>query len=226
MKLPRLFMLSTGGILLIAALIRFLIADGKAQVLSLPEPLLGIPLRNALLIIGGFELAVAIICLFGTQVKLQAACLVWLTTNFTVYWICLFWMHFHQQATCIGSITDPLHLSRGTSGIITRCTPVYLLAGSYVVMVWLWLGEQRAKTATFLRMSCPACGIHLRFDEQNLGQKIPCPHCQKAVTLRTLANLKMACFFCKEHIEFPAHATGEKMPCPHCKMDITLKESE
>ena len=73
-------------------------------------------------------------------------------------------------------------------------------------------------------MSCPVCGVHIRFDERNLGQKIPCPHCQKAITLRKLDLLKMACFFCQEHIEFPPHAIGEKMPCPHCHMDITLKE--
>jgi hypothetical protein len=92
--------------------------------------MLGIPLRDALLIIGGFELAVAIICLFGTQVKLQTGCLVWLMTNFAVYWAGLVLMHGHFQTTCIGSLTDPLHLSRGMPGIITGCTPFYLLLGT------------------------------------------------------------------------------------------------
>ena len=225
MKLIQLFILSAGGILLVAALIRLLIATGNAQVLSLSEPTLGIPLRDALLIIGGFELAVATICLFSTQVKLQTTCLVCLMTDFAVYWVGLFLTNGHSQAASIGSLTDPLQLSRGMPGIITGCIPIYLLLGSYTAMIWLWLEERRAQTAKFLRMSCPACGIHLRFDERNLGQRIPCPHCQKTITLRKLTNLKMACFFCQEHIEFPAHAIGEKMPCPHCKMDITLKES-
>jgi len=224
MKLIQLFSLSAGGILLAAALMRFLIATGNTQALSLPEPVLGIPLRDALLIIGGLELAVAIICLFGTQVKLQATCLVWLMTNCAVYWVCLVWMHLHPQNSCIGSLTDPLHLLHGMPGIITRCTPVYLLLDSYLAMIGLWLEERRAQTARFLRMSCPACGIHLRFDSRNLGQRIPCPHCQKIITLRKSDLLKMSCFFCQEHIEFPPHAIGEKIPCPHCKMNITLKE--
>jgi predicted RNA-binding Zn-ribbon protein involved in translation (DUF1610 family) len=83
---------------------------------------------------------------------------------------------------------------------------------------------RKAKSAKFLKMSCPACGIHIRFDGRNLGQTIPCPYCQIAITLRKPGLLKMTCFFCKEHIEFPAYAIGEKIPCPHCKMDITLKE--
>jgi DNA-directed RNA polymerase subunit RPC12/RpoP len=66
--------------------------------------------------------------------------------------------------------------------------------------------------------------VHIRFDERNLSQKIPCPHCQTAITLRKPDLLKMACFFCEENVEFPAQAIGEKMPCPHCNMDITLKE--
>ena len=132
-------------------------------------------------------------------------------------------MGIHQQGTCIGSLTDPLHLSGGTAGVIISFLPVYLLLGSYMALLWLWLESRKAKAAKFLKMSCPACGVHIRFDERNLGRKIACPHCQAAIALHRPGNLKMACYFCKEHIEFPSHAIGEKMPCPHCNMDITLK---
>ena len=224
MKWIRYFILSSGAILLAAALTRFLIAAGSAQVMSLPEPVLGIPLRYAVLLVGAFELAMAMICLFGRQTGLQLGWLAWLVTNYAVYRIGLVTMGIHQQATCIGSLTDPLHLTRGVMGFIVGLLPLYLLLGSYAAVIWLWLEGRRAKAAKFLKMSCPACGVHLRFDDRNLGRKIPCPHCQKAITLRKPDLLKMACFFCQEHIEFPPHAIGEKMPCPHCKMDITLKE--
>ena len=81
------------------------------------------------------------------------------------------------------------------------------------------------KSVESLKMSCPACGVHIRFDERNIGQKkTRCPQCQTGITLRKPDLLKMACYFCKGHIEFPPHAIGEEMPCPHCQMDITLKE--
>ena len=224
MKGIKLFIYSAGAILLAAALERFLVAAGQGPLMSLPEPIMGISLRYAVLLVGGFELMVALICLFGRQTGLQLGWLAWVATNYTVYRIGLLTMGIHHQGTCIGSLTDPLHLASGTIGMMVGFVPLYLLLGSYAAVIWLWLEGRRAKAAKFLKMSCPACGVHLRFDERNLGQKIPCPHCQKTITLRKPDLLKMACFFCKEHIEFPSHAIGEKMPCPHCKMDITLKE--
>lgn len=221
----QLFIRSAGVILLAAALDRFLVAAGGASILSLPEGVLGIPLRYATIMAGCFELVVALICLFGRRSGLQLGWLAWAVTNYWIYRIGLLTMQCHQQGTCIGGLTDPLHLNCGAAGFIIGFLPFYLLLGSYAGVIWLWLQESRmGKFVETLKMSCPACGVHLRFDERNLGQKIPCPHCQKAITLRKPDLLKMACYFCKEHLEFPPHAIGEKMPCPHCKMDITLKE--
>ena len=224
MKPIKFFIYSSGGILLAAALERVIVATGSAQALDLPAPVLGIPLRYAVLLTGGFELVVALICLFGRQTSLQLGWLAWAATNYLGFWTGLLWMRVHPQTACIGSLTDPLQLSRGSIGVVVNCLPFFLSLGSFVAMFWLWLAGKEAKAAKFLKMSCPACGIHIRFDNRNFGRKIPCPHCLKAVTLRKPENLKMACFFCHEHIEFPSHAIGEKMPCPHCKMDIALKE--
>ena len=125
MKWIRYFILSAGAILLAAALSRFLIAVGNAQVLALPEPMLGIPLRYAVLLVGGFELVVALICLFGRKTGLQLGWLAWLATNYAVYRIGLLTMDIHQQGTCIGSLTDPLNLARGTVGMIIGLLPLY-----------------------------------------------------------------------------------------------------
>jgi predicted RNA-binding Zn-ribbon protein involved in translation (DUF1610 family) len=224
MKLIKLFIYSSGGILLAAALIRFLIAAGSAPVLSMPEPLLGLSIRYAVLLVGGFELTIALICLFARQSGLQLGCLAWAAINYLVYWIWIFMMHRHPQTTCIGSLTDPLQLSRGNMGLVLRSIPLYLLFGSCAAMFWIWRAARQAKAAKFHKMSCPACGVHIRFDDRNLGQKISCPQCRAAITLRKPDLLKMVCFFCQGHIKYPSHAIGEKMACPHCKMDITLKE--
>ena len=73
------FVYSAGVILVAAALIRFVIAAGDAPVLALPEPALGIPVRYAVLLVGGIEAGVALYCLFGRQVALQVSWLVWLS---------------------------------------------------------------------------------------------------------------------------------------------------
>ena len=233
MKWTRFFIYSAGGILLASALIRFTIAVGTGQVLALPDPLLGIPLRFAVLLVGLIELTVAWICLFRRQIQLQIAWLGWLATNYVVFWIGLLMTHCQSQGTCLGSLTNPLVLSRGVAGYITEFAPFYLVLGSYIACLWLWLSKearqervgQRDAMAGLLKMFCPACGGRIKFSVENLGQKIDCPCCKASVTLRKPdETLKMSCFFCKEHIEFPAHALGRKIKCPHCKMEIGLRE--
>jgi predicted RNA-binding Zn-ribbon protein involved in translation (DUF1610 family) len=229
MKPIKFFIQSAGTILLMAALIRFVIAAGSHSALAMPEPMLGLPIRYAVLLVGGFELTVALICLLGQRPGLQLSWLAWASTNYLVYWIGLYIMHCHPQTAGIGSLTDPLRLAHGIIGMIARFLPAYIALGSYAALLWLciiepMLGRRRQSLSESLKMSCPSCGIHIRFKVKNLGQKIPCPQCQTNIALRRPDLLKMACFFCKEHIKFPPHAIGEKIACPHCNMDITLKE--
>jgi predicted RNA-binding Zn-ribbon protein involved in translation (DUF1610 family) len=227
MKWIRSFILSAGAILLVAALTRFFIAFSNAQVLSLPEPMIGIPLRDAVLLVGLMELAVALLCLFGKRIGLQVGCVAWLAVTYAVYRIGAIAMGGHHQATAIGSLTNPLQLSRGFAGMMVGLAPVCLLMGGSASTVWLLLRgrstSRRKEQEKFIKMSCPACGVHIRFERERLGQQLDCPQCRKSITLHVPKNLKMSCFFCHEHIEFPAHAIGEKMPCPHCKKDITLQ---
>jgi predicted RNA-binding Zn-ribbon protein involved in translation (DUF1610 family) len=228
MNRVKFFIYSSAAIMLAAALERFIVAAGNAEILSAPELVLGIPIRSVTLAVGAAEMLVALICFFGKNTHLQTSWLAWMCFNYWVYRIGLFVMHRHPQTTGIGRLTDPLHLANGGPGILTMVAPVYLLLGSLIAWLWLWSNQRRYRremTATeSVKMACPACGVHIRFDVRNLGQKIPCPQCQKTITLRKPDLLKMSCFFCKEHIEYPPHAIGEKMSCPHCQMNITLKE--
>ncbi|HUZ07019.1 MAG TPA: hypothetical protein VMV89_05970 [Candidatus Paceibacterota bacterium] len=222
MKWIQYFIFSAGAVLLAAALSRFLIAAGHAQVLALPDPMLGVPLRDAVIAVGAFELVVALICLFGKRVGLQIGWLAWLGTNYIVFWVGLLAMHCHPQGTCIGGLTDMLGLSRGASGLILSTLPVYLVLGSYTALIWIWT---HSRTIEAVKMSCPACGIHIEFAGQHVGQRIHCPQCQESITLRRPANLKMTCALCGGHIEFPSHAIGQNIACPHCAKTITLLKS-
>jgi predicted RNA-binding Zn-ribbon protein involved in translation (DUF1610 family) len=228
MKPIRYFILIAGAILLAAALGRFLIGFGNAHGLSLPEPVLGIPLRYAALLVGLVELAAAWFCLFGKRVTLQVGCIAWLGLNYVVYRLAAQSMDAHYQTTALGGLTDPLHLIRGYAGMATAFAPICLLIGGGASTAWLWQGnrssKRRKEDEKSIKMSCPECGTHIRFERERLGQQIDCPQCEKFITLRREQNLKMACYFCNGHIEFPTHAINEKISCPHCKMDITLKK--
>jgi predicted RNA-binding Zn-ribbon protein involved in translation (DUF1610 family) len=241
----RIFTVSAGALLLGAALVRFLILIGNVPQLHRAEPLLGLPLPLGILLVGCFELVVALVCLFGSRPGLQAGLLAWASLNYLVFRIGLVWMGIHPEWTCLGSLTDPLHLARGTTGFaLGYIIPGALLVGSLAALLWQWRhpsDHHQPSTLNpqhFAKMSCPSCGRHIRFAIQNQGQKIPCPQCQTTITLRgpapsnnpaiqqsTNPFLKSECYFCKGHVEFPAHALGEKILCPHCQRHITLKDT-
>jgi hypothetical protein len=243
----KLYILSAGGILLGGALIRLVIAAGSAQALALPDPMLGLPLRHAILAAGLMELVVACLCLFGRNTLLQTVWLVWLATTFVVYQIGLVWMHCHPQATCLGSLTDPLRWSRGLPGDFLDLVPYYLVFGSYAALVTPCLrkrkvgqasslskvatvsglspGEQFPAHVRFLKISCAECGGHIEFSTNLFGEQMPCPHCRAIITLQKAVNLKMACPACEGHVGFPDYALGQHIPCPHCQKEIILSKS-
>jgi hypothetical protein len=194
----RYFILSGGAILLAGALARFFATFGQAQILALPDPVLGIPLRLAVLFVGTFELVVALICLFGKRLELQVGLLAWLAVNLLVFQIGAYAMHCQWQTTGIGSLTDPLQLTCGLTGIVIGFIPLYLLAGSGTASFWLWFDKRREN----------------RLKSARLGHQIDCPKYHKSIALRLQENLKMACYFCNEHIAFPSYAVRENYDAP------------
>ena len=234
----KLFIRVGGAILLAAALIRFLIAAGTSPALALPEPFIGVSIRTAVLIVGGFELVVALFCLFGRWPWLQLGGLAFLATGYAVYVLVLLAKGVQVQASCLGSLTDPLRIYRSGTGYALQFMPFGLALGSYADAIALWfsadartarlararqVATQRDATAGPMAMVCPSCGGHISFAAPNAGQQSHCPHCQAAITLRVPdENLKTACVLCGGHIEFPVHAIGQKIPCPHCAKIITL----
>lgn len=230
----KLFIRVGGGILLAAALIRFLIATGTSPALALPEPFIGVSIRTAVLVIGGIELVVALFCLFGRWLWLQLGGLALLATGYAVYVLVLLAKGVQVQASCLGSLTDPLRIYRGSTGYALQFLPVGLVLGSYAAGFALWFSSrdrtarldragQRGAKAGLMEMVCPACGGPVNFAAPNVGLQVSCPQCHAAVTLRKPDdNLKMTCVLCGGHIEFPPHAVGQKIDCPHCAKTITL----
>ena len=246
MNWTKLFTYSAGGILLGAGLIRWLIAAGHQPVLGMADPLLGIPVRDGLLIVGAVELGVAGLCLFGKNLRLQTALLAWLGTNLVVYQVGLVWLHLHPQAGCLGSLTDPLQLARGTLGYVTALMPGFVVLGSYAAAATELLpkGTKRTKekshgriglTGTtvaaetrqaayvrFVKIACTACGGRIEFPANAFGEQISCPHCQAAIILQKPVNVKMRCPVCAGPLEYPDYALGQKILCPHCQAAIML----
>jgi ribosomal protein S27E len=214
-----------GGLLLAVAAALFFSSRVGADIVLPRDPIFAISIGHLFSILSGICLGVALFTLSGKPTFTRAMVIAWLATNLAAYCLGCLWNGGHSLGGYLGSFSDAFGVSAATAGIMAEAALADLVLASYFMLIGLWLQNRRVASGDYLKISCPSCGGHVTFASQNLGQRIPCPHCKAVIMLRKPDLLKMTCCFCKEHIEFPAHALGQKISCPHCKMDITLKES-
>jgi len=57
-----------------------------------------------------------------------------------VYRLGLWWMHWHRPCSCLGNLTDALHISPQVADNVMKVLLAYLLIGSYGLLIWKrWL---------------------------------------------------------------------------------------
>ena len=126
------FVASAGGILLVTGLAKVISAIGHARVLDAPDPLFGIPLRLVLLLVGQAELFIAFFCLFTKLRNFSLLAVAWVSSNFLVYRLGLWFIDWHQPCGCLGNLTDLLHISprlADNTMKVMRVAPVSLRNG-------------------------------------------------------------------------------------------------
>ena len=146
--LAKMFIYSAGVLLLVTAMAKLLSGGGEARILQTPDPILGFPFRQVLIVVGAAELFIAVICLMGKSNWLQTGLIAWMATNFLVYRIGLLWMGYHRPCGCMGNLTDALGISAHAADNIMKGILLYLLLGSYGVLWYLWrTGKRPVKPA-------------------------------------------------------------------------------
>jgi len=134
----RLFIYSVGTLLLMTAAAKLVSAHGTARILQNEDPILKISFQRLFQIVGSLELVVALFCYFGRWPRLQTALVGWLATSFLIYRIGLNWVGYNKPGSCLGNLTDALHVAPQTADTIMKIVLVYLLVGSYASLCWLW----------------------------------------------------------------------------------------
>ena len=137
-RVIRTVICSAGVILLITGVAKLVSSFGNARILQYPDPILCISFRQVLLIVGTIELIIALACFYGKQTGLQAALIAWLATNFLVYRLGLTWVDYQKPCSCLGNLTEALHIPPQTANSLMRIILGYLLMSSYSTLFWLW----------------------------------------------------------------------------------------
>jgi hypothetical protein len=127
-----------GGILALTGLAKAFSAIGPARALDTADPLIGIPFRQLLLLVGLAELFIAFFCLFTDRRRLSLLAVAWISTNFLVYRLGLWFIGWHRPCGCMGNLTDLLHISPHAADTIMKGVLAYLLVGSYGILFSQW----------------------------------------------------------------------------------------
>ena len=136
--LRMLFLRAAGLVLGATGLAKALSALGSARALYITDPIIGLPFHQLLLLVGLVELLIAFFCLFTDRHTLSAWLVAWLSSNFLVYRLGLWFIGWHRPCGCMGSLTDMLHLSPHAADNIMKGVLAYLLLGSYGILLWQW----------------------------------------------------------------------------------------
>lgn len=137
-KYLRCFLYSSGTVLIIVAAAKIVSSSGSVRILENLDPVFAIPFRDVFIIVGGLELIVAAVCFFGRRVGLQAGLVALLATNFLIYRFGLVLVGYHKPCSCLGNLTDALHIPPQTADMAMKIILAYLLIGSYATLFWLW----------------------------------------------------------------------------------------
>jgi len=128
------FIGTAGAVLVATGLAKGFSAIGPARALDTADPLIGISFRQLLLLVGLVELLIAFFCLFTERRRFSVLALAWISTNFLVYRIGLWFIGWHRPCGCMGSLTDLLHISPRVADNIMKAVLAYLLIGSYAIL--------------------------------------------------------------------------------------------
>ena len=137
------FIHSAATILIVTGAAKVWTAFGGVRLLTMADPIVGMPFKYLMLSVGMAEVAIALVCFFSKRQTLALGLVAWISTNFVVYRLGLWLMNWHRPCNCLGNLTDALHISPQVANNIMKVVLAYLLIGSYGLLIWQWR-RQRA----------------------------------------------------------------------------------
>lgn len=148
-KIQDNFIYSAVVILFVTAAAKIFSATGTVQALSYPDPLLPLPHRQVFYMVGGIELIISAFLLMkneGQRIKLTL--IAWLATNFLIYRAGLWWSSAPNLCDCLGNLNEKLPISPRTINFVMLAVLVWLLLGSYLLLILDHFGHRMASSTT------------------------------------------------------------------------------
>ncbi len=134
--LSRGFIASAIVILAVTGVAKVLSSLGHVRALDQVDSLFGLPLRALLALTGVAEVLLAGYCWRSSRLRFSVGLLAWFSSLLLLYRIELRALGWRQPCSCLGSLTDALHLSPDTADLIMKWVLAYLLLGSFGLLLF------------------------------------------------------------------------------------------
>jgi hypothetical protein len=138
------FIITAGVILFITGTAKVWSAFGSSKILGMADPIVGTKFGFLLLSVGLVEIIVALICFFCKRLVLALSMVAWVATGFAFYRLALWGINWNRPCSCLGNLTDALHISPEFADSGMKVLLGYLLICSYGLLVTHWF-EKRAE---------------------------------------------------------------------------------
>jgi len=132
------FTLTAGASLALTGMAKVWSSLGNSKFLAVVDPIVGVGFGRLMLTIGMAEIVIALVCFSSKRQTLAVGLVAWLSTNFVVYRLGLWWIGWKKPCNCLGNLTDALHISPELADNIMKLVLAYLLIGSYALLFWKW----------------------------------------------------------------------------------------
>lgn len=157
-KLSQWFILSAGAVLAITGIAKIWSGLGNSKFLALADPIVGLKFGQLMIVVGAAEIAIALVCFFSKRHILALSFVAWISSGFVLYRLGLWWMDWHRPCSCLGNLTDAIHISPQIADGFMKVILGYLLIGSYGLLAWQWWRHRKGVPGLSRVQAVPASG--------------------------------------------------------------------
>jgi hypothetical protein len=140
----KLFRVSAGIILAITGMAKVVtVLAGHAKLFDVADPIIGVHFRYLMFGAGALELAVASVCFSNKLQTLTLTLIAWLAISLLIYRVGIWGEGWHRPCSCLGNLTDAIHVSPQIADNIMKGVLAYLFIGSYGILLNQFLNKRK-----------------------------------------------------------------------------------
>lgn len=124
-----------GSILFLVGIAKVVASFGDAKILAFQDPILNIPEGQLVIMVGFIEIFISCVCFSNASSFIKLVAIALLSTCFLIYRIGLGIVHYQKPCSCLGGITDLLHIPQNIADLLMKFILFFLLTGSYIFIL-------------------------------------------------------------------------------------------